>query len=147
MIRKDYFGSDSDYPYTPDLQPTSLKKFQIHNTCLLPLYFLSPCPLFRLFIFIERLDQGHLYPLGERRDKHVTVGARTSDLLRCRRLLYLKSYLDSLLLRRVNYVKLWIIAVELVVNPLKLFRSKFVLQFQNGLTYKRALLNLLTNSF
>jgi hypothetical protein len=29
---------------------------------------------------IERLDQGHLYPLGERRDKHVTVGARTSDL-------------------------------------------------------------------
>jgi hypothetical protein len=24
---------------------------------------------------IERLDQGHLYPLGERRDKHVTGGA------------------------------------------------------------------------
>jgi hypothetical protein len=45
---------------------------------------------------IERLDQGHLYPLGERRDKHVTVGARTSDLLRHRRPLYLKSYLDSL---------------------------------------------------
>ncbi len=30
---------------------------------------------------IERLDQGHLYPLGERRDKHVTGGARTSALL------------------------------------------------------------------
>ncbi len=27
---------------------------------------------------IERLDQGHLYPLGERRDKHVTGGARNS---------------------------------------------------------------------
>ena len=37
---------------------------------------------------IERLDQGHLYPLGERRDKHVTGGARTSALL--------KSYSDSL---------------------------------------------------
>ncbi len=36
---------------------------------------------------IKRLDQGHLYPLGERRDKHVTGGARTSAL---------KSYLDSL---------------------------------------------------
>ncbi len=45
---------------------------------------------------IERLDQGHLYPLGEHRDKHVTVGARTSDLLHRRLPLYLKSYLDSL---------------------------------------------------
>jgi hypothetical protein len=27
---------------------------------------------------IERLDQGHLYPLGERRDEHVTGRARTS---------------------------------------------------------------------
>jgi hypothetical protein len=45
---------------------------------------------------IERLDQGHLYPLGERRDKHVTGGARTSALLETRRTLYLKSYLDSL---------------------------------------------------
>jgi hypothetical protein len=27
---------------------------------------------------IERLDQGHLYPLGERRDKHVMGGAGTS---------------------------------------------------------------------
>jgi hypothetical protein len=44
---------------------------------------------------IERLDQGHLYPLGERRDKHVTGGARTSALLHRRRTLYLKSYLDS----------------------------------------------------
>ncbi len=44
---------------------------------------------------IERLDQGHLYPLGERRDKHV-IGARTSALLHRRRTLYLKSYLDSL---------------------------------------------------
>jgi hypothetical protein len=26
---------------------------------------------------IERLDQGHLYPLGERRDKHIMVGGRT----------------------------------------------------------------------
>jgi hypothetical protein len=33
-------------------------------------------------IFIERLYQGHLYPLGECRDKHVTDGVRTSDLLR-----------------------------------------------------------------
>ncbi len=41
---------------------------------------------------IERLDQGHLYPLGERRDKHVTGGARTSTLLETRRALYLKSY-------------------------------------------------------
>jgi hypothetical protein len=45
---------------------------------------------------IERLDQGHLYPLGEHRDKHVAVGAQTSDLLHRRRPLYLKSYLDSL---------------------------------------------------
>jgi hypothetical protein len=45
---------------------------------------------------IERLDQGHLYPLGERRDKHVTGGARTSALLHRRRPLYLKSYPDSL---------------------------------------------------
>jgi hypothetical protein len=45
---------------------------------------------------IERLDQGHLYPLGERRDKHVTGGARTSAPLHRRRTLYLKSYLDSL---------------------------------------------------
>ncbi len=30
------------------------------------------------YISIERLDQGHLYPLGERRDKHVTGEARTS---------------------------------------------------------------------
>jgi len=45
---------------------------------------------------IERLDQGHLYPLGEHRDKHVRVGARTSDPLHRRRPLYLKSYLDSL---------------------------------------------------
>jgi hypothetical protein len=35
-------------------------------------------------------------PLGERRDKHVTVCARTSDILRRKRPLYLKSYLDSL---------------------------------------------------
>jgi hypothetical protein len=41
---------------------------------------------------IERLDQSHLYPLGERRDKHVTGGARTSALLHRRRTLYLKSY-------------------------------------------------------
>jgi hypothetical protein len=45
---------------------------------------------------IERLDQGHLYPLGRRRDKHVTGGARTSAPLQSRRTLYLKSYLDSL---------------------------------------------------
>ena len=45
---------------------------------------------------IERLDQGHLYPLGERRDKHVTGEARTSALLHRRRPLYLKSYPDSL---------------------------------------------------
>ncbi len=45
---------------------------------------------------IERLDQGHLYPLGERRDEHVTGGARTSAPLQSRRTLYLKSYLDSL---------------------------------------------------
>jgi hypothetical protein len=45
---------------------------------------------------IARLDQGHLYPLGEHRDKDVRVGARTSDPLRRRRPLYLKSYLDSL---------------------------------------------------
>ena len=44
----------------------------------------------------ERLDQGHLYPLGRRRDKHVTGGARTSALLHRRRPLYLKSYPDSL---------------------------------------------------
>jgi hypothetical protein len=47
---------------------------------------------------IERLDQGHLYPLGERRrrDKHVTGGARTSAPLQSRRTLYVKSYLDNL---------------------------------------------------
>ena len=45
---------------------------------------------------VERLDQGHLYPLGRRRDKHVTGGARTSAPLQSRRTLYLKSYLDSL---------------------------------------------------
>ena len=45
---------------------------------------------------IERLDQGHLYPLGERRDKHVTGGARTSAPLQSRRTHYLKSYLYSL---------------------------------------------------
>jgi hypothetical protein len=41
---------------------------------------------------IERLDQGHLYPLGERHagQTMVTGGARTSAPL------YLKSYLDSL---------------------------------------------------
>jgi hypothetical protein len=41
-------------------------------------------------------SQGHLYPLGERRDKHVAGGARTSAPLHRRRTLYLKSYLDSL---------------------------------------------------
>jgi hypothetical protein len=45
---------------------------------------------------IERLDQGHLYPLGERRDKHVKGGARTPAPLHRRRTLYQKSYLDSL---------------------------------------------------
>ncbi len=64
--------------------------FRIHNLIFSFLFFL------RVDIYIERLDQGHLYPLGERRDKHFTVGARTSDLLRRRRPLYLKSYLDSL---------------------------------------------------
>jgi hypothetical protein len=39
---------------------------------------------------------GHLYPLGERRDKRITDGARTSALLPGRRPLFLKSYLDSL---------------------------------------------------
>jgi hypothetical protein len=43
---------------------------------------------------IKRLDQGHLYPLGEHR-YHVTGGARTSAPLHRRRPLYLKSYLDS----------------------------------------------------
>jgi hypothetical protein len=38
---------------------------------------------------IERLDQGHLYSLGVHRDKYVTVGARTSDPLHLRRVLYL----------------------------------------------------------
>jgi hypothetical protein len=52
---------------------------------------------------IERLDQGHLYPLGERRDKHVTGGMRTSALLHRRWTLYLKSYLDSLLLAIRNF--------------------------------------------
>jgi hypothetical protein len=47
---------------------------------------------------IERFDQGHLYALGEHRDKHVTVEARTSDPLHPRRVLYLKSYLNSFLL-------------------------------------------------
>ncbi len=42
----------------------------------------------------ERLDQGHLYPLGEHRDKHAMVGARTSAPLHRRRVLYLKSYLQ-----------------------------------------------------
>jgi hypothetical protein len=47
---------------------------------------------------IERLDQGHLYPLGERHAEQtmVTGGARTSAPLHRRRPLYLKSYLDSL---------------------------------------------------
>jgi hypothetical protein len=47
---------------------------------------------------IERPDQGHLYPLRRRRDKHVTGGARTSAPLKSRPTHYLKSYLDSLLL-------------------------------------------------
>ncbi len=34
------------------------------------------------YSIIERLDPSHPYPLGERRDKHVTVRGRTSDLLR-----------------------------------------------------------------
>jgi hypothetical protein len=51
---------------------------------------------FLIYSIIERLDQGHLYPLGERGDKHVTGGARTSAPLHRRRTLYLKSYLDSL---------------------------------------------------
>jgi hypothetical protein len=41
-------------------------------------------------------DQGYLYPLGGRRDKHVTGGARTSAPLHRRRMLFLKGYLDSL---------------------------------------------------
>jgi hypothetical protein len=45
---------------------------------------------------MKRLDQEHLHPLGEHRDKHVRVGARTSDPLHRRQPLYLKSYLDSL---------------------------------------------------
>jgi hypothetical protein len=45
---------------------------------------------------MERLDQDHLHPQGEQRDKHVRVGARTSDPLHRRRPLYLKIYLDSL---------------------------------------------------
>ncbi len=55
---------------------------------IVPDLSLPPC--------IERLDQGHLYPLGRRRDKHVTGGARTSAPLQSRPTLYLKSYLDSL---------------------------------------------------
>jgi hypothetical protein len=56
--------------------------------------------VFDIIIYtIERLDQGHLYPLGERRDKHVTGGARTSALLHRRLPLYLKSYPDSLYAR------------------------------------------------
>ncbi len=51
---------------------------------------------------IERPDQGHLYPL-ESLVTHVTVGARTSDPLHRRRALYLKSYLDSLLLAIRNF--------------------------------------------
>jgi hypothetical protein len=47
---------------------------------------------------IERLDQGHLYLLGERHagQTMVTGGARTFAPLHRRRPLYLKSYLDSL---------------------------------------------------
>jgi hypothetical protein len=56
---------------------------------------------------IERLDQSHLYPLEERQDKHVTVGARTSDLLRRRWPLYLKSYLDSLIAGYWNLYLAW----------------------------------------
>ncbi len=63
-----------------------------------------PIAFFCIFVYylyywvttIERLDQGPLYPLGERRDKHVTGGARTSAPMYRRRTLYLKSYLDSL---------------------------------------------------
>ncbi len=54
--------------------------------------------MMQIFRFIERLDQGHLYPLGERHAGQtcVTGGARTSAPLHRRRPLYLKSYLDSL---------------------------------------------------
>jgi hypothetical protein len=45
---------------------------------------------------MERLDQDHLPPLGEHRDKYVRVGAQTSNPLHRRRPFYLKSYLDSL---------------------------------------------------
>jgi hypothetical protein len=77
---------------------------------------------------IERLDQGHLYPLGERRDKHVTVGARTSDLLRHRRPLYLKSYLDSYLLAIRNLYLAWgrevDVPLQFVNFPNKTFNKK-----------------------
>ncbi len=56
---------------------------------------------------IERLDQGHLYPLGERRDKHVTGEARTSALLETRRTLYLKSYPRFRIRIRIN-LSCWI---------------------------------------
>jgi hypothetical protein len=50
-----------------------------------------------IYLLRYRLDQGHLYPLGERHaGQHVTGGAGTSAPLHRRRPLYLKSYLVSL---------------------------------------------------
>ncbi len=63
-----------------------------------PKFFYKPFGYLIRYVYlgsVERLDQGHLYPLGECWDKHVTGGARTSAPLHRRRRLYLKSYLDS----------------------------------------------------
>ncbi len=51
-----------------------------HHKYVLSNYFMSFDSMRVPFFFntIERLDQGQLYPLGRRRDKHVTGGARTS---------------------------------------------------------------------
>jgi hypothetical protein len=52
---------------------------------------------------IERLDQGHLYPQGERQDKHVTVRARISD----RRAAALPKRLSKQLIRLLFGTSTW----------------------------------------
>jgi hypothetical protein len=73
---------------------------------------------------IERLDQGHLYPLGEPRDKHVTGEALTSAPLHRRRTLYLKSYLDSLF---ADYSEP-LLGLRLAAPPV-LYKSLFIILY------------------
>ncbi len=61
------------------LQLTNVKPTQVCSASATKLFQQHWRHLKGNYELIERLDQGHLYPQGERQDKHVTVRARISD--------------------------------------------------------------------